>query len=200
MKIKEYMSIARLFPLMGVSQLNGEVGERLDFILKHQHGLKTCGSLIESCVIEGSISENEQIAIAKTVYILNQNKWDSLFEFVEAEMKPWIDSITTTITEYGKEVDISSSGEDSYNIINKLAGFESVDFVDDNSEERITTYGKGGKTKHSGQNTITSEKQSKQAERLVDYTLKFWDRYGITRTIIADTLKTIALPLYELED
>lgn len=200
MKIKEYMSIASLFPLMGVSQLTGEFGEQLDFILKTQHGLKTCGSLIESCVVEGSISENEQIAIAKSVYILNQHKWDSLFEFADAEMKPWIDSITTTTTEYGKEVDDTTSGTDSFNTVNKLAGFESVDFVDDNSEERQTNYGKSVKTKHLGQDIITKERQSKQAERLVDYTLKFWDRYGITRTIIADTLKIIALPLYELED
>ena len=60
MKLKEYLANAQLFPLMGVSQLN-EIGEQLDDMLKLQHGLKTCGSIITEFVeSDGTVSLEHQ--------------------------------------------------------------------------------------------------------------------------------------------
>ena len=65
MKLKEYLANAQLFPLMGVSQLN-DIGEKLDDMLKLQHGLKTCGSMItEFLESDGTVTLEHQELIAK---------------------------------------------------------------------------------------------------------------------------------------
>lgn len=199
MKINEYLSQAKFFPLMGVSQLN-DIGEQLDLLLKQQHGLRTCGSIIDAYVqSDGTVSESDQEAIAKSIYLLNKSKWDNLIEFAESELEPFTDAYYKTITTYGHIIEDEAGGKDTSEQTDKLAGFDSTDFVDDTHNQHETTYGKTNKTTNSGENVIESTKRNTQAERLVDYTLDFWNRYGLTRTFIADALRDIALPLYELD-
>lgn len=201
MRIIDYLNSCQLFPLMGIAGLEDGIATQLDTILMLRNGRKTCGSLIENYGDDPTkFSEETQTTIAKAVYMLNKHKWDSLIAFAAENIKPWIESQTKTTTEYGQVIDTANSGEDSYNQKQTIAGFDSTDLVDDNGESRKTTYGHGVKDTHSGTDTETTESRSKQAERLVDYTMQFWDKYGITKTIITDTVRTIALPLYESEE
>ena len=199
MKLKEYLANAQLFPLMGVSQLNG-IGEVLDKILKTQHGLKTCGSLITEFVEpDGTVTLENQQFIANALYQCYKEKWDSLINFASEEVNPLVERTTTVRTKYGKIVDEKLGGTDTVSQTDRIAGFDSTDFVDKDSQEHSTTHGRTSNTTNTGSDEKTVESRLTQAEVLVDYTLKFWDKYGITRTVIADALSFLTLPLYDLD-
>ena len=199
MKLKEYLANAQLFPLMGVSQLN-DIGEVLDKIMKTQHGLKTCGSIITEFVEpDGTVSLENQRFIANALYQSNKAKWDSLIKFASEEVNPLVERSTTVKTKYGKIVDEKLGGKDTVSQTDKIAGFDSTDFVDKDSQEHSTTHGRTSNTKNTGTDEKTVESRLTQAEVLVDYTLNFWDKYGITRTVIADALSFLTLPLYDLD-
>ena len=199
MKLKEYLANAQLFPLMGVSQLNG-IGEVLDKLLATQHGLKTCGSLITEFVEpDGTVTLENQQFIANALYQCYKEKWDSLINFASEEVNPLVERTTKVTTKYGKVVDEKLGGTDTVSQTDRIAGFDSTDFVDKDSQEHSTTHGRTSNTTNTGSDEKTVESRLTQAEVLVDYTLKFWDKYGITRTVIADALSFLTLPLYDLD-
>lgn len=199
MKLKEYLANAQLFPLMGVSQLN-DIGETLDTLMRTQYGLKTCGSIITEFVEpDGSVTPEHQEFIAKALYQNYKAKWDSLIKFASEEVNPLVEKTTKTKTTYGKIVDEKLGGTDVVNQKDRIAGFDSTDFVDKDSQEHSTTHGRTSNTENKGSDEKIVESRLTQAEVLVDYTLNFWDRYGITRTVIADAISFLTLPLYNLD-
>ena len=199
MKLKDYLANAQLFPLMDVSQLK-DIGGVLDKLLATQHGLKTCGSMITEFVEpDGTVTLDNQQFIANALYQCHKEKWDSLINFASEEVNPLVERTTTVRTKYGKIVDEKLGGTDTVSQTDRIAGFDSTDFVDKDSQEHSTTHGRTSNTTNTGSDEKTVESRLTQAEVLVDYTLKFWDKYGITRTVIADTLKFLTLPLYDLD-
>ena len=199
MKLKDYLANAQLFPLMGVSQLNA-IGEVLDKLLRTQHGMKTCGAIITEFVEpDGTITLENQRFIANALYQSNKAKWDSLIKFASEEVNPLVERSTTVRTKYGKIVDEKLGGKDVISQTDKIAGFDSTDFVNKDSQEHSTTHGRTSNIKNTGTDEKTVESRLTQAEVLVDYTLNFWDKYGITRTLIADALSFLTLPLYDLD-
>ena len=199
MKLKDYLANAQLFPLMGVSQLNA-IGEVLDELLRTQHGMKTCGAIITEFVEpDGTVSLDHQRFIANALYQVNKAKWDSLIKFASEEVNPLVERSTTVKNNYGKIVDERLGGTDTVSQTDRIAGFDSTDFVDKDSQEHSTTHGRTSNTTNTGSDERTVEGRLTQAEVLVDYTLKFWDQYGITRTVIADALSFLTLPLYDLD-
>src|SRR5699024_3846490 len=122
-------------------------------------------------------------------------KWRSLIDFANAEIEPYAQGYSKTTTTYGHIIDDVTGGKDTIENTDKKAGFDSLDFVNDSNYQHNTTYGRTNKTTNSGKNIIESERRDTQVERLVDYTLGFWERYGIVRTVIADALREISLPL-----
>ena len=199
MKLKEYLANAQLFPLMGVSQLNG-IGEVLDKLLRTQHGLKSCGAIITEFVEpDGTVSLENQQFIANALYQSYKAKWDSLIKFASEEVNPLVERSTTVKNNYGKIVDERLGGTDTVSQTDRIAGFDSTDFVDKDSQEHSTTHGRTSNTTNTGSDEKVVESRLTQAEVLVDYTLKFWDKYGITRTLIADALNFLTLPLYDLD-
>lgn len=196
-KLKEYLANAQLFPLMGVSQLN-DIGGNIDKILRIQHGLKSCGSIITEFVEpDGTVKLENQTFIAKALYQTYKAKWDSLIKFANEEVDPLVENTTKTKTTYGKIVDEQLGGTDVVNQKDKIAGFDSIDFVDKDSQEHSTTHGRTSNAKNTGSDEKIVEGRLTQAEVLVDYTLNFWDKYGITRTVISDAINFLTLPLYE---
>lgn len=199
MKLKEYMANAQLFPLIGVSQLN-VIGDVLDKILKTQHGMKECGAIITEFVEpDGTVTLENQRFIADALYQCNKDKWDSLIKFASEEVNPLVEKTVKTKTNYGKIVDEKLGGTDTISQKDRIAGFDSIDFVDKDSQEHSTTHGRTSNTTNTGSDEKIVESRLTQAEVLVDYTLNFWDKYGITRTVIADALKFLTLPLYDLD-
>ena len=199
MKLKEYLANAQLFPLMGVSQLN-TIGEVLDKLLRTQHGMKTCGAIITEFVEpDGTVSLENQRFIANALYQSNKAKWDSLIKFASEEVNPLAERSTKITTKYGKIVDEKLGGTDTVSQTDRIAGFDSTDFVDKDSQEHSTTHGRTSNTTNTGSDEKIVESRLTQAEVLVDYTLNFWDKYGITRTVIADALSFLTLPLYDLD-
>ena len=197
LKLKEYLANAQLFPLMGVSQLN-DIGVNLDKILRIQHGLKSCGSIITEFIEpDGTVKLENQTFIAKALYQTYKAKWDSLIKFANEEVDPLVENTTKTKTTYGKIVDEELGGTDVVNQKDKIAGFDSIDFVDKDSQEHSTTHGRTSNSKNTGSDEKIVEGRITQAEVLVDYTLNFWDKYGITRTVISDAINFLTLPLYE---
>lgn len=199
MKLKDYLANAQLFPLMDVSQLN-VIGDVLDKILKTQHGMKTCGAIITEFVEpDGTVTLENQRFIANAVYQWNKAKWDSLIKFASEEINPLVEKTVKTKTNYGKIVDEKLGGTDTISQKDRIAGFDSTDFVDKDSQEHSTTHGRTSNTTNKGSDEKIVESRLTQAEVLVDYTLNFWDKYGITRTVIADTINFLTLPLYDLD-
>ena len=199
MKLKEYLANAQLFPLMGVSQLNA-IGEVLDKLLRTQHGMKTCGAIITEFVEpDGTVSLENQRFIANALYQSYKAKWDSLIKFASEEVNPLVEKTVKTKTNYGKIVDEKLGGTDTISQKDRIAGFDSTDFVDKDSQEHSTTHGRTSNTTNTGSDEKIVESRLTQAEVLVDYTLNFWDKYGITRTVIADTINFLTLPLYDLD-
>ena len=195
--LKEYLANAQLFPLMGVSQLN-DIGVNLDKILRLQHGLKSCGSIITEFIEpDGTVKLENQMFVAKALYQTYKAKWDSLIKFANEEVDPLVENTTKTKTTYGKIVDEELGGTDVVNQKDKIAGFDSIDFVDKDSQEHSTTHGRTSNSKNTGSDEKIVEGRITQAEVLVDYTLNFWDKYGITRTVISDAINFLTLPLYE---
>ena len=199
MKLKDYLANAQLFPLMDVSQLKA-IGGVLDKMLATQHGLKTCGSMITEFVEpDGTVTLENQQFIANAVYQCNKDKWDSLINFASEAVNPLVERTTKVTTKYGKIVDEKLGGTDTVSQTDRIAGFDSTDFVDKDSQEHSTTHGRTSNTTNTGSDEKIVESRLTQAEVLVDYTLKFWDKYGITRTVIADALSFLTLPLYDLD-
>ena len=199
MKLKEYLTNAQLFPLMDVSQLN-VIGDVLDKLLKTQHGMKTCGPIITEFVEpDGTVNLDNQRFIANALYQWNKAKWDRLIKFASEEINPLVEKTVKTKTNYGKIVDEKLGGTDTISQKDRIAGFDSTDFVDKDSQEHSTTHGRTSNTTNTGSDEKIVESRLTQAEVLVDYTLNFWDKYGITRTVIADALSFLTLPLYDLD-
>lgn len=199
MKLKEYLANAQLFPLMGVSQLN-DIGEVLDKIMKTQHGLKTCGPIITEFVEpDGTVSLANQKFIANALYQCNKDKWDSLLQFASERVNPLVEKSTKIKTTYGKIVDEQLGGRDSSSQSERIAGFDSTGYVDKDNEEHSTTYGRTSNTTNTGSDEKIVESRLTQAEVLVDYTLNFWDKYGITKALISDAISFLTLPLYNLD-
>lgn len=199
MKISDYMSFASLFPLMGCEYITLKMGVELDRLFKIKYANKTCGSLITEYVENDTVSATYQEVIAKSVYLLNRAKWDDLFKFAAEDIDPWIDGSSTTVTTYGRKIDESLGGSDSYSRLNEISGFDSVNFVDDKQESNETTYGRTSSTQNSGTNQSVTTRRSQQAEKLMGVTMEFWERYGITRTVLSDAARALSLPLYELD-
>ena len=199
MKLKEYLTNAQLFPLMDVSQLN-VIGDVLDKLLKTQHGMKTCGPIITEFVEpDGTVNLDNQRFIANALYQWNKAKWDRLIKFASEEINPLVEKTVKTKTNYGKIVDEKLGGTDTISQKDRIAGFDSTDFVDKDSQEHSTTHGRTSNSTNTGSDEKIVESRLTQAEVLVDYTLNFWDKYGITRTVIADALSFLTLPLYDLD-
>ncbi len=202
LKISDYFKSCKLFPLMGVDIID-PIAEQLDIILEWEFGNRIAGNILTR---GGSIEEfsqlttAEQTAIAKIVYMKNKQSWQVLFDYVEASIMPWIETSSKTTNKYGKVVASTNSGSDSYNQVDKIAGFDSTEFSDDSSNEHETKYGKVVEDVNSGTDETTVESRSQQAERLVDYAVKFWIDNGLYHTLIKDAIKTISLPLYESEE
>ena len=172
----------------------------LDKLLRTQHGMKSCGAIITEFVEpDGTVSLEHQRFIANALYQVNKAKWDSLIKFASEEVNPLVERSTTVKNKYGKIVDEKLGGTDTVSQTDRIAGFDSTDFVDKDSQEHATTHGRTSNTTNTGSDERTVEGRLTQAEVLVDYTLNFWDRYGITRTVIADALSFLTLPLYDLD-
>ena len=202
LKLSDYFESCKLFPLMGVDVIS-PIAEQLDIIMGYEFGNRLAGNILTR---GGSVEEfsqlttAEQTAIAKIVYMKNKQSWQVLFDYVEASISPWIESSSKTTSNYGKVVATSNSGNDVYNQVDKIAGFDSTEFSDNTSNEHETKYGKVIEDVNSGTDEVTVESRSQQEERLVDYAVKFWIDNGLYNTLIKDAVKTISLPLYESEE
>lgn len=203
MKIVDYFESCQLFPLMGIESLDSETAKLLDTMIMLSFGQRTCGSILTS---GGKYTDPSQIPIAtqtvaaQIVYMQHKETWKTLFDFVEANLKPWIESQTTKTTKYGKVTIDANEGKDTYNQTDKIAGFDSTEFSNDTANEHETQYGKKVTNTNEGEDVETTESRSEQAERLVDYTTKFWIENGLCNRLVTDAVKAITLPLYESEE
>lgn len=200
MKLKEYLDNASFFPFLDVSQLK-EKGEYLDKYLKIMYGERTCGLLITTLLsADGTMSESNQRFIADIVYNFYKNKWDMLIKYSEEEMNPLIESSKTVTETFGKTVGNQLSGSDSYDLTDKISGFDSTNFVDSNNSNKETTYGKKSDKVYGGSDSKTTESRDSQSEKLLSYALKFWNDTGLTRTITHDAMVQLCIPIYTLDE
>lgn len=198
MFLYEYLSFAKIFPYIEeyVSQLNG-LGEKLDKILRDEKGSRTCGAAIEHRLVDGNIDVVGQKEIAWYIYYSNKDKWDAMNSFIGNNDNALVDFTETKNTKYGKTGSVGNSGNDSYTDTNKIAGFDSTEFVNKDNTVHETKYGKKVESQDGGQDVVTVERVNRQKEKLVADKMNFWNKYGFVNMLINDCCNCITLPLYD---
>lgn len=195
----DYMRSATLFPrLSGVSHIVPIAGY-LDTLLQLKYGLRDLGRIVRHYEVDGAVDDAGQTNIANLVYLTHKEKWDKLFEYIDAEIVPWTTGSSLTEVTYGKVVEDAFGGSDSTSRADLISGFDSVIPVDDKSRDTLNTYGKTETSEQSGVDSIEVTTRTGQADILVDYTMQFWGKWGLFDTILRDTARMLSLPLYNLE-
>lgn len=199
-KLNDYLADHTVFSHINEPHIN-LIASQLDVMLKIRHGDRDLGKLVTSFVAsDDTVSSNDETMIAQLLYAEHKDKWDKLFKFIDAELVPWEQNHTLTKVTYGKIVEDTASGADTTTRSDDIAGFDSTGFVDDSQRETVTEYGRGDTSEQSGTDEIEVTGESAQAETLVDYTMQFWNKWGLFKTILGDAAHSLCLPLISMED
>lgn len=210
MKISDYMKYATLFQRMEDEHIK-TIGAELDkyfplnqgdrqlynqfaqMIVKKETPSVTDPDLIE---ITFEVSEENQATVAGYVESLYLPKWRKLFEFVDANLQPWIDR--QSVLRYNRALNSQkeNGGKDETIVASKIAAFNSPDFVDTDENATTKSYGMQVKSEDTGGTETVSQRMETQAEKLVTNTLLFWQTNGITKRVFDDTAKAIGLSLW----
>lgn len=197
--LNEYLAGGGVFVLMSNPHIT-VIADKIDKYMNLKYGMRTNGQMITSFVNDNDeVSSSDREVIAALVEEKFRQKWGKYFDYIDAEVVPWTTGNTTTKVTYGKIVNDKAGGEDVLSRADGIAGFDSTDFVDSESREQKTKYGRTDESKQTGTDTIVVDTRSGQADALVDYTLQFWNKYGLMDMLARDCAKTLTLSIYNLD-
>lgn len=197
--LNEYLAGGGVFVLMSNPHIT-VIADKIDRYMNLKYGMRTNGQMITSFVDDNDeVSSSDREVIAALIEEKFRQKWGKYFDYIDAEVVPWTTGNTTTKVTYGKIVNDKAGGEDVLSRADGIAGFDSTDFVDSESREQKTKYGRTDESKQTGTDTIVVDTRSGQADALVDYTLQFWNKYGLMDMLARDCAKTLTLSIYNLD-
>lgn len=197
--LNEYLAGGGVFVLMSNPHIT-VIADKIDKYMNLKYGMRTNGQMITAFVDDNDkVSSSDREVIAALVEEKFRQKWGKYFDYIDAEVVPWTTGNTTTKVTYGKIVNDKAGGEDVLSRADGIAGFDSTDFVDSESREQKTKYGRTDESKQTGTDTIVVDTRSGQADALVDYTLQFWNKYGLMDMLARDCAKTLTLSIYNLD-
>lgn len=197
--LNEYLAGGGVFVLMSNPHIT-VIADKIDKYMNLKYGMRTNGQMITAFVDDNDkVSSSDREVIAALVEEKFRQKWGKYFDYIDAEVVPWTTGNTTTKVTYGKIVNDKAGGEDALSRADGIAGFDSTDFVDSESREQKTKYGRTDESKQTGTDTIVVDTRSGQADALVDYTLQFWNKYGLMDMLARDCAKTLTLSIYNLD-
>lgn len=196
--LNEYLSGGGVFELMSNPHIT-PIADKIDLYMNLKYGMRTNGKMITNFVNEAddTVSETDRQTIASLIEEKFRQKWGKYFDYIDAEVVPWTTGNTTTKVTYGKIVNDKAGGEDVLSRADGIAGFDSTDFVDSETREQKTKYGRTDESKQTGTDTIVVDTRSGQADALVDYTLQFWNKYGLMDMLARDCARSLTLGIYE---
>lgn len=195
--LNDYLAGGGVFVLMTNSHIT-PIADKIDMYMNLKYGMRTNGQMINSFVDENDeVSADDRLTIASLIEEKFKQKWGKYFDYIDAEVVPWNTGNTTTKVTYGKIVNDKAGGTDTVERENTIAGFDSIDMVDSDGRTQTTTYGRTDESKQTGTDTIVVDTRAGQADALVNYTLQFWNKYGLMDMLARDCARTLTLGIYD---
>ena len=113
--------------------------DMLDLAFISIHGIREISSLANT-ILENEITPEKMESLAKVVLGLNIDKWENLFNVMTADLPlETYKMITTESVEDSGESESNISTENTNTDSNKVMGYNSSDFVDDEQTERTNS-------------------------------------------------------------
>ena len=167
---------------------NDITGSQLDIIYHgNRSGKKLIGSLLDNYLVDGTISDENKVAIAQAIFSVYIKNWNALYKTLSLEYNP-IENYSMTETENIKDShsgstknDITDTTTNIENTIvndtnnNQLWGFNSTDSVNSDKQIGDTTRNVDGSVNVTRKDTGTETKDIN-----TDRTLKRSGNIGVT--------------------
>ena len=200
--LRDYLNKYPFFQVMHLPDMEADTAKILDEMFKNLYGSRILAPLIGGYINKTTndlydVDENPT-TIAFSVYLLNQQKWDSLIEFNKNAENSLYNSKTTKTTTYGHVVTGQDSGSDSNSGSTGLYGFDSIESIDADVDQRTYVYGKGNEVKNSGEDVEVTESRNELPSQLAESNLDFWRRNELIKVLLHDSAKSTTLSIYQL--
>ncbi len=141
--------------------------ETLDKMFIGLHGMKVVSPTVASIMLNGGITEENMLTVAKMLLTMYGTAWDRLYELYTQDIPLESYSMTTTETHLGtEETSLGITSESTSQDIDKVSGYNASDMVDNvekSTNRQDTTTNQGSRT---DERTVTKEVKGLQGSRV----------------------------------
>ena len=145
--------------------------ETMDKMFIGLHGMKVVSPTVASIMLNGGITEENMLTVAKMLLTMYSTAWSRLYELYTQEIPLESYSMTTTETHLGtEETSLGTTSESTSQDIDKVSGYNASDMVDNvekSTNRQDTTTNQGSRT---DERTITKEVRGLQGSRVQEVT------------------------------
>jgi hypothetical protein len=135
------------------------------------HGMKVVSPTVASIMLNGGITEENMLTVAKMLLTMYSTAWSRLYELYTQDIPLESYSMTTTETHLGtEETSIGITSESTSQDRDRVSGYNASDMVDNvekTTDRQDTTTNQGSRT---DERTITKEVRGLQGSRVQEVT------------------------------
>ena len=159
--------------------------DMLDLAFISIHGIREISSLANT-ILDNEVTPEKMESLAKVILGLNIDKWENLFNIMTADLPlETYKMVTTESVEDTGENESNISTENTNTDSNKVTGYNSPDFVDDEQTERTNSDLTINSTTNSNNRQRTSEVKGNKGN-IIDDRIKAIDY--LNRSLIYDII------------
>lgn len=145
--------------------------ETMDKMFIGLHGMKVVSPTVASIMLNGGITEENMLTVAKMLLTMYGMAWSRLYELYTQDIPLESYSMITTETHLGtEETSLGTTFESTSQDIDKVSGYNASDMVDNvekSTNRQDTTTNQGSRT---DERTITKEVRGLQGSRVQEVT------------------------------
>lgn len=145
--------------------------ETMDKMFIGLHGMKVVSPTVASIMLNGGITEENMLTVAKMLLTMYSTAWSRLYELYTQDIPLESYSMITTETHLGtEETLLGTTSESTSQDIDKVSGYNASDMVDNvekSTNRQDTTTNQGSRT---DERTITKEVRGLQGSRVKEVT------------------------------
>lgn len=145
--------------------------ETMDKMFIGLHGMKVVSPTVASIMLNGGVTEENMLTVAKMLLTMYNIAWSRLYELYTQDIPLESYSMTTTETHLGtEETSLGITSESTSQDIDKVSGYNASDMVDNvekSTNRQDTTTNQGSRT---DERTITKEVRGLQGSRVQEVT------------------------------